>query len=139
MDNSTNPKQWNFVAGLMIIGLMIIIFFGLRTARAFRQFHGHRPPPPFATKPVETDADLIRDWMTIPFISRMYHIRPPVLYEALGISEEGNREKSLRQLNDEYFPEAPGVVLNKIKAAVRAAIPAPAASTPIPPPTVVVP
>ena len=123
MDNSMNPRQRNFVVGLMIIiGLIIIVFFGLRTARAFRQFHGHRPPPPFASQPVETDVDLIRDWMTIPFISNMYHIRPHVMFEALDIPEQGNREKSLKQLNDEYFPDEQGIVLEKIKAAVLAEI-----------------
>lgn len=135
MDNSTNPKQRNFVVGLIIMGLLIIIFFGLRTARAFRQFHGHRPPPPFATESVESDPDLIRDWMTIPFIAKMYHVRPQILFEALGITEKENREKSLNQLNEEYFPEAPGVVLEKIKAAVRAAIPPPAPLTAVPPAT----
>jgi hypothetical protein len=115
MDNSTNPRQRNFVVGLMIItGLMIIIFFGLRTVRAFRQFHGHRPPPPFATKQVETDVNLIRDWMTIPFISNMYHVRPHVLFEALDIPEQGNRDKSL--------PQAQGIVLEKVKATVLAEI-----------------
>lgn len=139
MDNSTNPKQRDVVVGLIIIGLLIIIFFGLRTARAFRQFHGHRPPPPFATESVETDPDLIRDWMTIPFISKMYHVRPDILFKALGIPEQENREKSLKQLNEEYFPEAHGVVLEKIKAAVLAALPPPAPLTAIPPATAVVP
>jgi len=106
----------------MIIGLMIIIFFGLRTARAFRQFNGHRPPPPFVTKPVETDVNLIRDWMTVPFISRMYHIPPPVLFEALEIREHGNQEKSLKQLNEEYYPEVEGIVLEKVKTAALAAL-----------------
>jgi len=122
MDNATNPRQRNFVIGLIIIGLMIIIFFGLRTARAFRQFNGHRPPPPFVTKPVETDVNLIRDWMTVPFISRMYRIPPPVLFEALEIREHGNQEKSLKQLNEEYYPEVEGIVLEKVKAAALAAL-----------------
>ena len=118
---------------------MIVIFFGLRTARAFRQFHGHRPPPPFTTQTVETDPDLIRDWMTIPFIANMYHLRPRILFEALDVPEKENREKSLKQLNEEYFPKAPGVVLEKIKAAVRAAIPRTAPPTAIPPATPLVP
>jgi hypothetical protein len=122
MDNSTNPRQRNFVVGLIIIGLMIIVFFGMRTVRAFRQFHGHRPPPPFATRPVETDVSLIRDWMTIPFVANMYDVRPHTLFEALDIPEQGNREQSLKQLNEEYFPEADGLVLEKIKAAVLAAL-----------------
>lgn len=120
MDNSVNPRQRNFVVGLIIIGLMIIAFFGLRTIHAFRQFHGHRPPPPFATEHVETDVSLIRDWMTIPYISRMYHVPPPVLFEALKIPEQGNKEKNLKQLNEEYYPQDHGVVLEKIKAAISA-------------------
>ena len=118
MNSSPNPRQRNFVVGLIIIGLMIIVFFGLRTVRAFRQFQDHRPPPPFATRPVETDVNLIRDWMTIPFIANMYHVRPHSLFEALALTEQGNHEKSLKQLNEEYFPEAEGLVLEKIKSAV---------------------
>jgi hypothetical protein len=116
MDNSTRPRQRNFVVGLIVIGLMIVVVFGLRTVRAFRQFQEHRPPPPFATQPSETDVNRIRDWMTIPFISKMYHVRQHILFEGVGIPEQGNRDKSLRQLNEEYFPEAPGIVETKIKA-----------------------
>ena len=118
METPVNPKQRNFVAGLIIIGLLIVIFFGLRTVRAFREFHEHRPPPPFTTKQAETDVSLIRDWMTIPFISKMYHVPGRNLFDALKIPEHGNGEKSLKQLNDEYYPEANGVVLEKVKAAV---------------------
>ena len=120
MNNPSNPRQRNFVVGLIIIGLMIIGFFGLRTARAFRQFHGHRPPPPFEGEHIETDVDLIRDWMTVPFISRMYHVPERQLFDVLEISEHGNKEKSLKQLNEEYFPQEEGTVLEKIKATVLA-------------------
>lgn len=118
MNNQTHLRQRNFVVGLIVIGLMIVGFFGLRTFRAFRQFHGHRPPPPFATEHVETDVSLIRDWMTVPFISRMYHVPPPVLFKALGIPEQGNLEKSLKQLNERYYPRETGIVLEKIKATI---------------------
>ena len=121
MDTPNNPKQRNFVNGLIILGLIFVIFFGLRTVRAFREFREHRPPPPFATEQIETDVNLIRDWMTIPFIAKMYHVKPHILFEALEIPEQGNREKSLRQLNEEYYPQAEGVVIEKIKEAVQAA------------------
>lgn len=123
-----NPKQRSLVTTLILLGMIIAIFFGLRTARAFRQFHG--PPPPFATKP-ETDVNLIRDWMTIPFISKMYHVRERILFDALEIPEHGNKEKSLKQLNEEYYPRASGIVLEKVKAAVLAALPEPPPSTPV--------
>src|SRR5919198_1871235 len=116
MNNQANPRQRNFFVGLIIIGLIISGFFGLRTARAFRQFHGHRPPPPFKGEHIETDVSLIRDWMTIPFIARMYYVPPPILFEALKIPEQGNKEKSLKRLNEEYYPNDTGFVLDTIKA-----------------------
>src|SRR5215208_6653503 len=122
MEMPTNPKQRNFVTGLIIIGLIIVVFFGLRTARAFKGFHGHRPPPPFTTQPAETDVSLIRDWMTIPFIARTYQVPPDMLFDTLGFEPHQNREKSLKQLNEEYFPQEEGIVLEKVKAAVLTAL-----------------
>jgi len=110
---------------MIFIGVLIVGFFGLRTLRAFRGFREHRPPPPPSAadaERIETDVELIRDWMTLPFIAKMYHVRPHVLFESLGIPEQGNREKSLQQLNEEYYPESDGIVLEKVKAAVLAAL-----------------
>jgi len=108
---------------LIFIGGLIVGFFGLRTLHAFREFGGHRPPPPPSVaeaEGIETDVELIREWMTVPFISKMYHVPPNVLFDALKIPANKNREKSLKQLNREYFPQADGIVLEKIKAAVLA-------------------
>jgi hypothetical protein len=118
MDNPIDPRQRNFVTGLIILGLIIVGFFGLRTVRAFRQFHGHRPPPPFAGERLETDVGLIRDWMTLPYISITYGLPPRLLYDRLDIQPDRAEKKSLRQLNDEYFPEEPGLVLEQVKAAI---------------------
>ena len=58
-----------------------------------------------------------------PRLQQKYELpAPPVLFEALEIPEEGNHEKSLRQLNEEYYPAAEGVVIEKVKAALLAAI-----------------
>lgn len=120
MNKQTNLKQRNFFVGLIIIGLMIIGFFGLRTARAFRQFHGHRPPPPFKGEHIATDVELIRDWMTLPYISITYGLPPNLLYEMLDISPKGNEKKSLKQLNDQYYPNDADIVLEKVKVAILA-------------------
>jgi hypothetical protein len=124
MNAPMTPKQRSLVTGLIIIGLIIAVFFGLRTARAFREFQKHRPPPPFATEPIETNVELVRDWMTIPFIAEMYHVRAHILFEAAEIPERGNSDKSLRQLNEEYFPETQGILETKIKAALLENMPA---------------
>jgi hypothetical protein len=121
MDNSMNPRQRNFVIGLMImIGLTIIVVFGLRTVRAFRQFHDHRPHRPSDVEHIETDVELIRDWMTIPYISITYGLPRDLLYETLDIPPDRGERKSLKQLNDQYFPDQPGIVLEKVKAAILA-------------------
>lgn len=125
MDASNNPKQRALVISLILIGLIIVGIFGLRTIRAFREFGGHRPPPPFATEHIETDVSLIRDWMTIPFIAKMYHVPSRVIFKALDIPEHKNKEKSLKQLNEEYYPEAEGIVLEKVKATILANQPPP--------------
>lgn len=134
----TPSKQRLLVIGLVVVGLVAVSFFGLRAVHAFRKFGGQRPPPFPSTgaESAETDVELIRDWMTIPFIARTYHVPMPTLFEALDIPIEGNREKSLKELNEKYFAQAPDIVLELIKAAVRAnQLPptAPPPSTALPP------
>ena len=76
---------------------------------------------------------LIRDWMTIGFVSHTYRTPPALLYKALNIRPNGNEEKSLKQLNDEFFPDQPGYVLETVKAAILASQPPPAAVPPVAP------
>jgi hypothetical protein len=116
----TKSRQHTLVTILIIIGSLIVGFFGWRTLHAFREFRGHRPPPPFApdAAPIETDVELIRDWMTIPYISRTYDVPQKILFDALGIPSRGNEEKSLAQLNEKYSPEAPGIVMEVVKATI---------------------
>ena len=108
------------VLGLIFSGLVLAGLFGIRALRAYREVREHRPPPDtrLLSQPRETDAELIRDWMTIPFISRMYHVPPPVLFDALGVSPVGHKNKNLEQLGKEYFPEEPELAEAKIKAAI---------------------
>lgn len=114
----TLGKQRALIIGLIALGILIAGFFGLRSFRAFREFRGHTPAPllPAAeNQQPETDVEPIRDWMTIPFISITYNLPHNLLYEALDIPPRGNEEKSLKQLNEEYFPENPGYVLQTVK------------------------
>ncbi len=112
MSAQTGTGQRTLVIGFIIVGILFTAFFGMRVFHAFRKFDGHRPPPPGK---VETDVELIRDWMTIPFISRMYQVPPEVFFEALNISPQKEHEKSLKDLNDEYFPGQNGYVLKLVK------------------------
>lgn len=137
----TPARQRALVTALIGLGLIIVGFFGIRTVSAIKEFRGHRPPPPFEmTGQPETDVELIRDWMTIGFIAHTYNVHPRLLYKALDIRPDGNEEKSLKQLNDEYFPDQPDHALKVVKATIQANLPPPTAvlpATAIPAATVV--
>lgn len=122
MKQQPNPIQCILVLSLILVGMLIAVFFGFRSIHAYREFRQHRPPPlpPAEYQQIETDADLIRDWMTIPYISRTYHVPQKILFDALGIPSRGNEEKSLAQLNEEYSPQAPGIVLEVVKSTILA-------------------
>ena len=128
----TPSRQRTLVLGLILLGVVFVGFFGLRFFRAFREFRGHRPPPfpPADAQPAETDVELIRDWMTVGFVSHTYRTPPNLLYKALDIPPRGNEDKSLQQLNDEFFPNQPGYVLETVKAAILANQPIPTAQPP---------
>ena len=136
------PSQQRLLTiGLIFLGVVFVGFFGLRFFHAFREFRGHHPhfPPP-GSKPAETDVSLIRDWMTIGYISEAYRLPPKLLYETLNIPPKGNEHKSLKELNDAYYPQTSGIVLEKVKAVVLANEPMPTAlppSTAVPPATVI--
>ena len=114
-------KQRFFTAGLIIIGLFIIVFFGMNTLRAFKHMRGHGPfngKPPTAN---QTDVELIRDWMTIPYIGNMYDVPPEALFFSLGIKPGKDiAKKSLLELNDEFFPDQPDMVITQIKDSIKA-------------------
>ena len=131
----TASRQRALITILIVIGSVIVGFFGWRTLHAFREFRGHRPPPPFApdAAQIETDVELIRDWMTISYISRTYQVPSKILFDALGIPSRGNEEKSLAQLNERYSPQTPGIIVEVVKATILANQP------PLPPVTAVPP
>ena len=139
-----SPKvQRALVLGLIFAGVLLAAFFGLRAVFAFREFRRHGPPPlppleALNEQAPETNVDLVRDWMTIPYIAKTYQVHPKVLFDALGISPRGNEEKSLAQLNEEFFPQSPGLAIELVKAVIRANLPVPTAippATPVPPAT----
>ena len=134
----TPPRQRKLILGLIFIGFVIAGFFGLRALFALREFRKHGgPPPPIAEafdkspkEEKETDVELIRDWMTVPYIGTTYHVRSKTLFDTLGIPPQENEEKSLLQLNEEYFPDTPGIVIELVKAAVKTHQPVPKRTSP---------
>lgn len=126
MPAPVKSKQRVLTIVLTILGCLLITFFGLRAFHAFKKFNGHRPPP----GQVETDVELIRDWMTVPFIARMYAVPEKIIFDALEILPRENRDKSLEEINREYYPETDGLAMQIVKAAILAHQPPPKAASP---------
>lgn len=123
MKGQNKSGQRALFIALSGIGVLLILFFGMRTFRSFKKFDRHRPPP--FTEELQTDVEAIEDWMTIPFISHNYGVPPEILFDALDIEpkDSGNFKKSLRELNEEYYPETDGFVLETVKATVLVNLP----------------
>jgi hypothetical protein len=96
---------------VILLGVLLSVFFGIRIARfAMRtRFHPH---------PISTDVSAISGWMTIPYVSNIYAVPEPYLFEQIGLSPDGNLRSSLDSLNYKYFKSQPGIVLEKVQAAV---------------------
>ena len=125
MSAKVSKKQRTLVIGLIALGVLFTAFFGMRVLHAFKRFDGHRLPPPGRPGKVETDVELIRDWMTISFISKTYRVPEKDIFDALQITPLGNHEKSLKDLNNKYYPDADGFVLETVKATVTKLQPPP--------------
>jgi hypothetical protein len=125
-------KQRLVITGLIVLGVLIVAFFGVRAVHAFRHIReggfGPGKPPPAS----ETDVELIRDWMTIPYIARTYGVPDRMLFKELGIPDKNHLEKSLKELNDEFFPDKNGYVLDEVKKAITDHRPPPLPTTPAP-------
>lgn len=133
----TPARQRALTIGLIILGVLIAGFFGLRALFALKEFRRHGGPPPLAEalneQPTETDVGLIRDWMTVPYIAMTYRVHPKTIFDALKINPRGNDEKSLAQLNEEFFSDKPDTVIEVVKATVQANQPPPTAPAPVAP------
>jgi hypothetical protein len=117
MLSDKTPKQRALVISLIILGILFTIFFGMRAFRAFKKFEGHGPPP---HGKVETNVELIRDWMTVSFVSKMYRVPERELFDALNVSPLGSHDKSLKALNEDYYPDKAGFVMDTVKATILA-------------------
>ncbi len=122
MSVNTPFKQRMLTIGFIILGVIVTVFFGMRVLHAFKKFDGRRPPPPGK---VETDVELIRGWMTVPFIAKTYHVPDGIIFDELNIPEKGNMEKSLKELNEEYYPDQTGYVMKAVMEIVQTHLPPP--------------
>ena len=110
----TDRRRQILIVALIVLGLLLVIFFGLRAVRSYVRIRQT------GLQPGATDVQAIRGWMTIPYIAKAYGVPEAYIFEQIGLPVEGNQKKSLSQLNREYNQGEPGVILEVVKQAVAA-------------------
>ncbi len=98
---------------LIILGLSLIMFFGLRTVRSYIRLQR------MGLKPGTTDVEAIRGWMTVPYIATAYGVPEEYIFKEIGIPAEENQKKSLSQLNRKYAFGEKGVIVEAVKTAIK--------------------
>ena len=116
-DSPASPRRWSriLLISLVVLGLFLTLFFGVRAARSYLRIWQT------GLQPGVTDVEAIRGWMTVPYIARAYAVPEEVIFERLDIPPgEDNRARSLAQLNRLYAPGERGLILETVKQVVRA-------------------
>jgi hypothetical protein len=113
MQNSTTNKNSKYLIILILIGIVLVLFFGFRMTKSFLQIRLT------GLKPNTQDAELIKGWMTIPYIAKMYGVPPEVIYQQLNINEEENDKRSLAEINQKLFSGQQGYVIAQVKEIIN--------------------
>jgi hypothetical protein len=77
-------QKWIVMAALALVVLATGIF-AVRTVRRAMYWHAHHD-------------EVIRPWMSIPYVAHSYRVPPHVLYQALGISPQLHDRRPLKQI-----------------------------------------
>jgi hypothetical protein len=107
---------------MVVLGLGLVIFFGLRSFRSFKQLQ-YIQESGFDEGTAELDA--IRPWMTLKFVAVAYAVPQEFLFAELGIPfDRRNSNEALGELNKEFdFGKPPDketmIIIDKVRAAIE--------------------
>jgi hypothetical protein len=107
-------KYQLFLFLILVLGIVLAIFFGTRVFQSGRLLHERK----FGGG--ETNVELIRGWMTVEYIMKMYHVPPDVILEPMGVSTTIDFKQSLRSLIRSTGTADPEGMLEKIKHSIDA-------------------
>jgi hypothetical protein len=102
-----------FLVVILILGLILAVFFATRAFHGFQRVRGAK----FGGG--ESNVELIRGWMTVDYITKMYHVPPNVVLSPLNIPVEGNGKRSLGSLIKSTGTTDPDGLLEKVKASIN--------------------
>ncbi|MBI3966236.1 MAG: hypothetical protein HY329_11440 [Chloroflexi bacterium] len=104
-------RQRIFVgAALLVLATLMLLLSVRSTVRLYHYMTGTVPPR-------EVTVEAIAGWMTVPFVSRRFHVPEAELFAALGTDASTHRRSSLRQI-----AQAAGRDEAEILAIVRATV-----------------
>ena len=101
--------QRKLILFLLVAGILLSAFFGFRAFRSFMRIQRSQ------LQPIRTNVEDIRGWMTISYISHVYSVPQPYLFEQLKLPPETDPKTSLADLNQQLYPGQPGAMLAKVK------------------------
>jgi len=107
---------------LVLIGLGLVIFFGIRTVRSYKELtYIQQEGLDVGT----ADLDAIRPWMTPKFVAVAYAVPQEYIFAELGIPfDRWNSNEALGELNKEFdFGKPPDkesmIIIDKVRAAIE--------------------
>jgi hypothetical protein len=109
--------------GVIVFGLALAVFYGLRSVRSFRELQYIRQQ---GLDRSVASLDAIRPWMTIRFVAVAYAVPEEYLYSMLGIPfNRRNANRALGELNRDYggAPSTSGgelPIVDKTRVAIEA-------------------
>src|SRR6266436_5960613 len=77
-------QKWIVVAALVLV-VFVTGLFAVRTVRRAIYWRAHRD-------------EVLRPWMSIPYVAHSYRVPPHVLYQALGIPPQAHDRRPLKQI-----------------------------------------
>lgn len=111
--NDRRGKETWLIIGLGIIGLLLVVLFGVRAVRSFTRIDRSQ------LDPRSPRVEEIRGWMTLPHLAKVFHVPEPYLVEQLGVSPEDAHHMDLRELSRTQSPDAPEEFMERVKEAIR--------------------
>ena len=109
-----SPSRRQLISwGLILLGLILVVVFGFNVVRGFLQVQLT------GLEPGATDPADVRGWMTVPYVAKVYEGPEDYLFEKIDVPAEGNRKKSLAELNRQYARGQPGTIPTRVREALR--------------------
>ena len=101
-----NWKQWTAIAALAVV-LLVTGLFAVRTFRRAIYWRVHHD-------------EVIRPWMSLPYVAHSYRVPPRVLYEALNVEHPPHDRRPIKKIAADQHRSVDEVITTLNQAIARA-------------------